>query len=219
MPWALCGYSSPNRGTLQWDSTAPVGLSSLCCTLSATRQLSLLCLPQCLHLPFLTFGMFVLIGQEENLLAWKWSIFWAYHPCSQLGGGRRNAGLDQWPRAGRDQGTMSLKHTHTPSEQNQLGSGTRFLRVLPSCYQHALKDGESPKKKKNLFVFPFNTSLLTLWKKPSSYIYLKFPMVHLLFLICTLLYILSFTCTLKSLPYKSSPILLNEVGWQWHHFL
>lgn len=49
---------------------------------------------------------------------------------------------------------MSLKHTHTPSEQNQLGSGTRFLRVLPSCYQHALKDGESPKKKKKPLCVP-----------------------------------------------------------------
>lgn len=83
-----------------------------------------------------------------------------------------------------------------------------LAQLLSACAQ----GWRVSQKKKNLFVFPFNTSLLTLWKKPSSYIYLKFPMVHLLFLICTLLYILSFTCTLKSLPYKSSPILLNEVG-------
>lgn len=40
--------------------------------------------PKCLHPPFLIHGMFVLIGQEENLLALK---FWAYNQlCSKWRG-------------------------------------------------------------------------------------------------------------------------------------
>lgn len=43
--------------------------------------------PKCLHPPFLIHGMFVLIGQEENLLALKLPIFWAYHHlCSKWRG-------------------------------------------------------------------------------------------------------------------------------------
>lgn len=91
---------------------------------------------KCLHPPFLIHGMFVLIGQEENLLALKLPVFWAYHQLVVSGGGWR----------GRGQSSPQHRHRITPhTEYDQLWQCIRLLIVLSSCYLGTLKDGGSPK--------------------------------------------------------------------------
>lgn len=121
-----------------------------------------------------------------------------------------------------------LDLTNEPRLEGTLG------QLPPTTYAHALKARPTVKLHQtahglvqllskcaqgwsfpqNLFGSLFNTLPSTLQKKKKFLHLFKVPLAATsdLVLICMLLYTLSCTFALKSLQYKSQPILLNEMG-------
>lgn len=109
------------------------------------------------------------------------------------------------------------QNMHTPSKQDQLWSCIRFLSILSRCHLRVLKARDSPQT--CLCPVQYLTCPHYEKKKFLNLVQVSVAATSDLFLMCMLLYTLIFTSTLKSLQYKSWPILLEWNGVTVAHHL